>query len=141
MAKEKSCGAVIFRRNEKTFLYLILKYKAGHWDLVKGHSEGDESEKETVLRELEEETGITQAEFVPGFREKVSYFFQRQGNTVYKEVAYFLAETPEERVRLSDEHVAYRWLHYEEALNMITFENSRSVIKKAHERLAAQERA
>ena len=134
MAKERSCGAVVARR-DTDLQYLILQYGAGHWDLVKGHGERGESEKETVLRELEEETGITRAEFIPGFRTVVHYFFQRRAHTVYKEVVYYLIETPEEEVTLSDEHIAYRWLPYNEALQLITFGNSRKVVDEAHRHL------
>ena len=132
MAKERSYGAVVFRR-DGDLRYLILQYGAGHWDLVKGHGEQGESEKETVLRELEEETGITRATFIPGFREVIHYFFQRRGHTVYKEVVYYLIETPEEEVHLSDEHVAYRWLSYGEAIEMITFANSKRMVGQAHD--------
>ncbi|MDV2480908.1 NUDIX domain-containing protein [Methanoculleus sp. Wushi-C6] len=136
MAKERSYGAVVVRR-DTVLQYLILQYGAGHWDLVKGHGIRGESEEETVLRELEEETGITQAAFIPGFREEIHYFFQRRGRTVYKEVVYYLIETPEEKVTLSDEHIAYRWLPYGEAMEAITFGNSRRVVGRAHEHLAA----
>jgi 8-oxo-dGTP pyrophosphatase MutT (NUDIX family) len=88
-----------------------------------------------VLRDLEEETGITRATFIPGFREEIHYFFQRRRRTIYKEVVYYLVETPDEEVVLSDEHTAYQWLPYEEVLGAITFENSKWVAKKAHERL------
>ena len=136
MAKERSYGAVVVRR-DTVLQYLILQYGAGHWDLVKGHGMRGESEEETVLRELEEETGITRATFIPGFREEIHYFFQRRGHTVYKEVAYYLIETPEEAVTLSDEHIAYQWLPYDEALRAITFGNSKRVVGKAHEHLTA----
>ena len=136
MAKERSCGAVVGRRDTDP-QYLILQYGAGHWDLVKGHGMRGESEEETVLRELEEETGITRATFVPGFREEVHYFFQRRAHTVYKEVVYYLIETPEEEVTLSDEHIAYQWLPHDRALQAITFANSRRVVAGAHEHLTA----
>jgi len=134
MAKERSYGAVVVRR-DADLQYLILQYGAGHWDLVKGHGKRGESEAETVLRELEEETGITRTAFIPGFREEIHYFFQRRGRTVYKEVVYYLIETPEIEVTLSDEHIAYQWLPYAETLEAITFGNSRRVVNKAHEYL------
>ena len=96
---------------------------------------GDETEEETVLRELEEETGITHAWFIPGFRQEVHYFFQRRGRTVYKEVVYYLIETPEKEVRLSDEHIAYLWLPYDRVMRTITFANSRGVVEAAHDHL------
>ena len=136
MAKERSYGAVVVRQ-DTDLQYLILQYGAGHWDLVKGHGERGESETETVLRELEEETGITRATFVPGFREEVHYFFQRRARTVYKEVVYYLIETPEKEVTLSNEHIGYRWLPHDEALRAITFANSRRVVDGAHRHLTA----
>ncbi len=136
MAKERSYGAVVVRQDTDP-QYLILQYGAGHWDLVKGHGMRGESEEETVLRELKEETGITRVTFVPGFREEVHYFFQRRAHTVYKEVVYYLIETPEEEVTLSDEHIAYQWLPHDKALQAITFANSRRVVDGAHEHLTA----
>ncbi|MDK2890644.1 MAG: bis(5-nucleosidyl)-tetraphosphatase [Methanoculleus sp.] len=136
MAKERSYGAVVVRQDTNP-QYLILQYGAGHWDLVKGHGMRGESEEETVLRELEEETGITRATFIPGFREEVHYFFQRRAHTVYKEVIYYLIETPEKEVTLSDEHIAYKWLPRDKALQTITFANSRRVVAGAHEHLTA----
>ncbi len=49
---EKSCGAVVFFKNKEETKYLLLRYEAGHWDFVKGNVEVNETEKETVLREL-----------------------------------------------------------------------------------------
>lgn len=136
MAREKSYGAVVVRRDGE-LQYLILQYGAGHWDLVKGHGRRGENEKETVLRELEEETGITRATFIPGFREEIFYFFQRRGHTVYKEVVYYLIETPDVAVTLSDEHIAYQWLPYDEVIRAITFDNSKRIVGEAHEHIMA----
>ena len=61
MLREKSCGAVIFIKKDDSTKYLLLNYEAGHWDFVKGNVEPNETEKETVVRELKEETGITDA--------------------------------------------------------------------------------
>ena len=87
MSSEKSCGAVVFRQNQDR-KYLLLHYEGGHWDFVKGHVERGETEKETVLRETEEEAGITDAKFVEGFRHRISYYYRRAGRTVYKEVVF-----------------------------------------------------
>jgi bis(5'-nucleosidyl)-tetraphosphatase len=129
---EKSCGAVVFKRDGEVE-YLLLHYEAGHWDYVKGQVEAGENERETVVRELEEETGITDARFFDGFREEINYFYRRQGRTVFKEVIFFLIETGESKVKLSYEHVGYRWLNYEKAMDRLTFTNAKKVLAKAHE--------
>ena len=68
MIREKSCGAVIFIKKEEQPKYLLLNYAAGHWDFVKGNVEVNETEKDTVLRELKEETAIVDAHFLDGFK-------------------------------------------------------------------------
>ncbi|MEM3000264.1 MAG: NUDIX domain-containing protein [Candidatus Bathyarchaeia archaeon] len=137
LIREKSCGAIVFLK-DKEVKYLLLHYEAGHWDFVKGNVEPNENEKETVIRELREETGITDAQFIEGFREKIEYFYRRQGAKVHKEVIFFLAETHTEKVELSYEHVGYIWLDYQSALEKLTFRNAKMLLKKAHELLKAQ---
>jgi len=117
------------------FKYLLLHYEAGHWDFVKGNVEPNESEKDTVIRELREETGIADAQFIEGFREKIEYFYRRQGTTIHKEVIFFLIETHTEKVDLSYEHVGYIWLDYQSAMERLTFKNAKAALQKAYELL------
>jgi bis(5'-nucleosidyl)-tetraphosphatase len=141
MPSEKSCGAVILRRNGVN-KYLLLHYEGGHWDFVKGHVEKNESEKQTALRETEEEAGITDLTFVEGFRETISYFYRRAGRTVRKDVVFYLLETKTEAVRLSREHVGFEWLAYDRAMERLTYKNAKDTLQKAQEfleRLQAKE--
>ena len=133
MLREKSCGAVVFTRKDDAAKYLLLNYAAGHWDFVKGNVEANESEQQTVVRELHEETGITGAQFIDGFRETIGYFYRRQGLTVHKEVVFFVMEAFTDKVALSFEHVGFIWLDYKHALEKLTFKNSKDVLQKAHD--------
>jgi bis(5'-nucleosidyl)-tetraphosphatase len=137
MFNEKSCGAVVFLKNSEVN-YLLLRYEAGHWDFVKGNVEPNESEKDTVIRELKEETSIVDAHFIDGFREKITYFYRRQGNTVHKEVIFFLIEAHTGKVELSYEHVGYNWLDYQQAMKTLTFKNARGVLQNARAFLKKQ---
>ena len=56
--EETSAGAIIFRENNSSRLYLLLNYPSGHWDFVKGKMEEGELPHQTVIREAKEETGI-----------------------------------------------------------------------------------
>jgi len=133
MLREKSCGAVVFVRKDGVAKYLLLNYAAGHWDFVKGNVEANESEQQTVVRELQEETGITGAQFIDGLREDITYFYRRQGLTIHKEVVFFVMEAFTDKVELSFEHVGYVWLDYRRANEKLTFKNSKDVLQKAHE--------
>ena len=69
MGYEKSCGAVVFRRYHGNTELLLIKHTAGgHWSFPKGHVEKGETEEETAVREVYEETHI-QIDLCPGFRE------------------------------------------------------------------------
>ena len=134
MPSEKSCGAVIFKRNQNR-KYLLLHYEGGHWDFVKGHVEKNESEIDTVRRETEEEVGIEDLIFVEGYRHPISYYYKRAGKTVYKEVVFYLIDAKTDAVRLSREHVGYDWLPYERAYERLTYKNAKETLRKAHEYL------
>ncbi|MEM7819888.1 MAG: NUDIX domain-containing protein [Candidatus Aenigmatarchaeota archaeon] len=131
MLFEKSCGAVVFRRN-KLIHYLLLHYGAGHWEFVKGNIEKGESEKETVLRELKEETGIEDVKFIDNFKEKIKYFYKRDNQLVSKEVIFYLVETKTKDVKLSYEHIGFKWLPFNEAIKLVTFENAKKILSKAN---------
>ena len=132
MPLEKSCGAVIFRRNGAD-KYLLLHYEGGHWDFVKGHVEKSETERETVLRETDEEAGITDLKFIEGYREAISYYYRRAGKTVRKDVVFYLLETKVEQVRLSREHVGFDWLTFDRAMERLTYKNAKDTLQKAHD--------
>jgi len=135
MQKEKSCGAIIYRKGNSDIRYLLVQAVEGHWDFVKGHVEEGESEEDTARREAREETGIIDLWLVPGFKERIAYMFQKDGQRIFKEVIIFLAETKTEEVILSDENPAFVWLNYSDALGKITYENSKKILANANSTL------
>ena len=130
MIEERSAGAVLFRETSFGKMYLLLNYPSGHWDFVKGNIEEGETLKETVIREIREETSITDVSFIDGFEDKVEYHYQRDGELVHKEVIFFLAKTNTENVKISHEHQGFTWLGYNEALKKLTYKNAQNVMKK-----------
>jgi 8-oxo-dGTP pyrophosphatase MutT (NUDIX family) len=138
MPSEKSCGAVIFKRNAE-MKYLLLHYEGGHWDFVKGHVEQNETEKDTVLRETEEEVGITELSFIEGYRQPISYYYRRAGKTVFKEVIFYLLESKIDAVRLSREHVGFDWMSFDRAYERLTYKNAKNTLRKAHDYLESLE--
>jgi len=131
MIKEQSAGTVLFIEESKEKLFLLLHYPTGHWDFVKGKIENNESPEQAVIRETKEETGITNIEFIKGFKEKIEYSFKFNGDIVQKEVIFFLAKTNTKQVKISYEHLDYAWLDFNNALNKITYENAKNILIKA----------
>ena len=127
MKEEFSVAAVVFNEDE----YLLLKYELGHWGFVKGHKEKGESNEETILRELKEESGITDAVIIKGFNENYDYYFKFKGEKIHKRVKCFLIRSNTKDVKLSFEHVGYAWLRLKEAIKLASFSNSKNILKKA----------
>ena len=126
--KEKSCGAVIFRR-KKDIEVLIIRQNQGHWCFPKGHVEGDESEQETAKREVKEETGL-KIRFLFGFREETNY---SPSPGISKDVVYFAAEEDGGRLKKQKSEVAeILWLPLHEASALLTYENDRQLFNKAY---------
>ena len=150
MPFEKSVGAVVFRREKKKILYLVIQHPpskrndTGQWSFPKGHIEKGETWEDTLMREVKEETGISKIKIIPDFYTWIKYFYRahgkekerrkrkKEGVNIFKIVTFYLAETSSKRVRLSFEHINYRWLQYKEALEKVTYKSSKKVLEKAN---------
>lgn len=128
---ERSAGFVLFRQTDQGRVYLVLNY-GRHWDYAKGHVEAGEDDLSAARRELLEETGIKDVRIVDGFRHEIHYKFKsRNKHLVQKTVVFFLAETPDATVTLSDEHVGFLYLPFELAVNRLTYESAKQMLKQA----------
>ncbi|MCL2055781.1 MAG: NUDIX domain-containing protein [Oscillospiraceae bacterium] len=127
--KEKSCGALVYRVKDSRIQMLMIKHKlGGHWSFPKGHTEGAESEAETALREIKEETGLS-VNLLDSFREQVSYF-PRPG--VSKDVVYFLAFARDSRTSMQEEEIsALRWVDLSQCHRYLTYANDKLLLTRA----------
>lgn len=132
-AREHSAGVVIFHGTPRE--YLLLHYPSGHWDFPKGHVEAGESELQAAVREVDEETGLKPIQIIPGFEHTYEYYYKRDQQTMHKKVTYFAGHADSADIRLSHEHRGFTWLPYEKALQRITFDNARDLLRKAERHL------
>jgi len=138
MPVERSAGAIIFYKRKDNIEYLLLHYPGlrnnnkDYWDFPKGHLEKKETLLEAAKREVKEETGISDIEFISGFKETISYFFRDSKKNILKFVTFFLGKTKTKKVKISFEHIGYGWFNYKEAFLKLKFKNSRDVLKKAN---------
>jgi 8-oxo-dGTP pyrophosphatase MutT (NUDIX family) len=139
--EERSAGFLIFHRkvgaSPTDVRFLLLNY-GRHWDFAKGHVEGDETLLDAAVRELREETGIRDVTPMPGFQQEIAYFFRsgRKG-LIRKTVTFFLAEVSKPEVILSEEHVGYEFLPYEQAVKRATFAAAKELLRAAYTHITA----
>ena len=125
-----SCGAVVFYTYKDTNLYILIQNVDGkHWDFPKGTVKKDETEEQTALREIQEEVGIS-ATILSGFREEIVY--EHKPGCV-KKVILFVAKSPGMSVELQKEEILDSlWLQYRDAKELLTYDNVKEILEKAH---------
>ncbi len=129
MQYEKSCGAIVYRKfHGNTEILLIKHVNSGHWSFPKGHVEEGETEEETALREVKEETGIDIL-VDTSFRETVQYYPRKDTQKV---VVYFLGKARNyDFIPQEEEIAAIKWVEIGNAAAMLTYENDKTIVAKA----------
>lgn len=131
MKTEKSCGAVVLRKNQGRLQVLLIKHiNGGHWAFPKGHVERGETEEQTALREIKEETGLT-VMLDTNYRKTVTYSPKKD---VVKDVVYFVAVAKDgQRTAQESEISRIRWTDADRAADFVSFENDKVILLGALE--------
>ena len=123
-------GGVVVRRSRFTNLYLLVRAKGAEeeWVFPKGHIESGEDAKAAALREVREEAGV-EAEFLTELNH-IEFIYKNEQIRVHFFLLKYLREVPQEESREK------QWRTYEEALNLLSFEENRWILQLARNRLA-----
>ena len=128
---EKSCGALVIRHDAQTgidYILMIRHRPGGYRSFPKGHVEPGETERETAIREVLEETSV-RISLIPDFRHVVCY---PPTPGVEKEVVYFLARSEQTDIRPRRGEIAQvEWLPLIGAERYLTHDNDKRVLKAA----------
>ena len=131
---ETSAGGVIYRWDGHTAHVLLIRDRYQHWGFPKGHLEGAETAADAALREVAEETGLCELRLGPRLQ-TIDWHFRFRGRHIHKYCHFFLFESPEgEPCPQVDEGItACQWRTLEEALDVLSYDNARGVLKRAGE--------
>lgn len=123
--KDRSVGAIVLNSQNKVLVLFQKKHR--FWEFPKGGFEKGETEEGVLKRELAEETGIKNFELVQGFRTKTHYTFRLNNSQYKKEVVYYLIQS-NDLVRISSEHLSFKWLSISEARKYLIHQNLRHLL-------------
>lgn len=136
-----AAGLIIFRKPTKQspieYLLLQTSYGEHHWTPPKGHCDKGENQLETAIRETVEEANLVNDKDYKiidlNFKIELNY----KVNNKQKLVVYWLANLlkPEEssNIKLSDEHIDYKWLKLNEAVVYAKYDDMKSALETAED--------
>jgi len=130
MIREKSAGFILISDDFHTSHYsvLLLHYRSGHWDFPKGNIETNETEMQAAIRELKEETDISKFRVIPNFRYTLGYKYTKKSKLISKQVILFLASTKVKKVKISNEHIGYKWTRTNSSVDQLTYTNAKNAL-------------
>lgn len=135
MVYEKSCGALVVRKepeNNRIYILMIRHRPGGYRSFPKGHVEPGETERQTAVREVREETAA-EISIIPDFRHAVCY---TPAPSVEKEVVYFLGRVEDRNIRPRKGEIAQvEWVPLEAAERYLTHENDKKVLRAARNKI------
>jgi 8-oxo-dGTP pyrophosphatase MutT (NUDIX family) len=129
--KEKSCGAIVYKKENDELKFLLVYQNNGHYSFPKGHMEEAETELETTRREIKEETNLD-VEVDTNFRCQISYLLELKN--VMKDAVYFVATpTTFDLKNQEGEITECVWCDYNETKEKLKFANIIEVFEKAYD--------
>ena len=130
----KSCGFVVYKEINGKNYYLIIEATNGDIGFPKGHMEKDETELQTAVRELKEETNI-EVLLIEGFRYQIEYPLPNKKDTI-KQSVYFLGKCINDKIICQEKEVIEaKFLTFEEALLALTFDETKKLLQLANDYL------
>ena len=129
---EETAGGVVVRMIKGIFHCLVIRDRYGHWGLPKGHLEHGEDSEQAALREVKEETGLSDLQM--GSRLGVAdWGFRTKGGSIHKLATFYLmySEVGRPVPEFKEGITECTWVPLHEAHDKITYENLCGVLQEA----------
>lgn len=130
--EETSAGAVVFRLDRGEPRYLLIRDSYRNWGFPKGHLEPGEEAEAAAIREVAEETGLTDLA-IRGHVDTIDWQFRFRGDPIHKVCHFYLMETSQSRTspQRTEGITACRWSAFDDAERLVSYPNARDVLRRA----------
>lgn len=125
-----SFGVIPLKKIDLQWSILLVHQNAKYWSFPKGHKEANETPLQAAKRELQEETGLIVTKLLVEEPIEERYSFFVQGKSIDKTVFYFIALVTGVLKVQEDEILEAKWIRLEEAADLVTFPQGKSLCKQ-----------
>jgi 8-oxo-dGTP pyrophosphatase MutT (NUDIX family) len=131
---ETSAGGIVYRLEHGRALYLLIRDSYQNWGFPKGHLEDGERPEDAALREVAEETGLTDLA-VRAPIDTIDWYFRFHGRVVHKTCHFFLMEATQSTTSpaRAEGITACRWIEFDEGESLVSYTNARDVLRRAND--------
>lgn len=138
VVRETTAGGVTYRLNPETkqLEFLMVQDARDRWTIPKGHVEEGEDTKQTALREIMEETGLTDV-VLKSWLGKINFRYRRERSLILMVTHIFLAEARSSTNNLiaEDWMNGIKWFPANEAVKKIAYEDISKLMELAIKRI------
>jgi len=130
MKLEQAFGVIPVRKHGESWQVFVVKRTEGFWEFPKGHPDEEETEIESAVRELKEESGLTADNLLRKEPFIIHYQYQKNHRLQSKSVRYYLF-TASGNIALQEEEVVEgKWVDLQEATQILTYDTCKSIAAK-----------
>jgi 8-oxo-dGTP pyrophosphatase MutT (NUDIX family) len=130
---EFSAGGIVVKNDKREGRkFLLIKDSYGHWTWPKGKIDKGESVTDAALREIREETGLSEVAIAKQIG-KSQYYYQWKGTLIFKTVYLFVCKLLKDQpLTIQTEEIqAGRWFSPEVAIEHVDYKGAKEMVKEA----------
>jgi len=138
--KEMSAGGMVYRKEDDGYYFVLILDAYDKWTFPKGHIDSGEKEELAALREIKEETGLSNLK-AKGYLGETEVKVHKPNEKPFRKlIKYYLVATTDKELKVPDTNELrdVKWYTAEEALSILGYENAKDIFKEGLAKLGVK---